>query len=201
MKVEYAARLDRIPRYIFAELDVLKQEQKRKGTDIISLAIGDPDIHTPRFILDALAKEAADPKNHNYPSYAGEGFYREEVGAWMQRRFGAEVNPENEALATIGSKEAIANMGRAFVDSGDTVLCPDPGYPVYANGTTILSDANAVKMPLLEQNNFLPDFEAIKKEDAKKASLMFLNTRTTLLALFATGNSWRRRSGSAGSTE
>lgn len=173
--IEYAERLNRMPRYIFAELDKLKQEQKRKGTDMISLAIGDPDIATPKFILDALAKEAADPKNHNYPSYQGEEFYRDAISSWMKKRFGADVDAKNEALATIGSKEAIANMGRAFVNPGDVVLCPDPGYPVYANGTTTLSDGLAVKMPLLEENGFLPDFDTIRKEDAEKACMMFLN--------------------------
>ncbi len=172
---EYAKRLDRMPRYIFAELDKLKQEQKKKGTDMISLAIGDPDIPTPKFIREALAREVMDPKNHNYPSYEGESFYREAVAAWMKGRFGKEVDAKTETLATIGSKEAIANIGRAFVDAGDVVLCPDPGYPVYANGTTILSDGIAVKMPLLEENGFLPDLDAVKKEDAKKAKLMFLN--------------------------
>lgn len=175
MAVEYAERLGRMPRYIFAELDKLKQEQKKKGTQMISLAIGDPDIPTPKFILDALAKEAADPKNHNYPSYEGEPFYKEAIAGWFKRRFGITVDPKTETLATIGSKEAIANMGRAFVNPGDTVLCPDPGYPVYANGTTTLSDGRVVKMPLLEENDYLPDFDAIKREDAKKAVLMFLN--------------------------
>ncbi len=122
-----AKRMDRMPRYIFAELDKLKQEQGKKGTDMISLAIGDPDIPTPKFILDALAREAADPKNHNYPSYEGEGFYREAVSAWMGRRFGAGVDAKAEALATIGSKEAIANIGRAFVGAGDGVRCADAG--------------------------------------------------------------------------
>lgn len=173
--VEYAKRLDRMPHYIFAELDKLKQEQMKKGTKMISLAIGDPDVPTPKFILDALAKEAADPKNHNYPSYQGEGFFRKAVSRFVKKRFGSDVNSENEALATIGAKEAIANIGRAFVDANDVVLCPDPGYPVYANGTTILSDGVAVKMPLLEENGFLPDFDAIKKRDAEKAKLMFLN--------------------------
>ncbi len=172
---EYAERLDRMPRYIFAELDRLKQEQVRKGTKMISLAIGDPDVPTPKFILDALAKEAANPKNHNYPSYEGEGFYREAVAKWMNGRFGINADSGTEVLATIGAKEGIANLGRAFVDSGDVVLCPDPGYPVYANGTTMLSDGVAVKMPLLEKNNFLPDFDSVGKKDAKKAKLMFLN--------------------------
>lgn len=175
MKIEYAERLDRMPRYVFAELDILKEEQKKKGTDMISLAIGDPDLPTPRFVLDALAEFAGDPKNHNYPSYPGEGFYRKAAAEWMKRRFAVELDPESEVVATIGAKEAIANIGRAFVDSGDVVLCPDPGYPVYANGTTILSDGIAVKMPLLEENGFLPDFDAIREEDAKRAKLMFLN--------------------------
>lgn len=172
---KYAEHLYRIPRYAFAELDILKQEQKKKGIEIISLAIGDPDIPTPKFILEALSKEAANPKNHNYPSYIGEGFFRQAISEWMKKRFGTELNYEKEIIATIGAKEAIANIGRAFINVQDRVLCPDPGYPVYANGTTILSDGMPVKMPLHEENNFLPDFDAIKKEDAKNASIMFLN--------------------------
>lgn len=175
MKDKYAKRLNRIPHYVFAELDALKQEQIKKGVDVISLAIGDPDLPAPKFVLDALAKEAADPKNHNYPSYTGEGFFRRAVAEWIKKRFSVEVDAENEVIALIGAKEGIANIGRAFVNSGDIVLYPDPGYPVYANGTTILSDGIAVKMPLLNKNDFLPDFNAIKKENAKKAKIMFLN--------------------------
>ncbi len=175
MRINYAKRLNRMPRYIFAELDKLKEDKKKKGMQMISLAVGDPDIPTSKFILDALVKEAADPKNHNYPSYSGEGFYKEAVTKWMNKRFGTNLNAGANVIATIGAKEGIANIGRAFVDFNDIVLCPDPGYPVYANGTVILSDGIAVKMPLFEENNFLPDFDAIKKNDAKKAKLMFLN--------------------------
>ncbi len=175
MKSVYAKRLERMPVYPFADLDRLKQEQIKKGTAIISLAVGDPDIPTPKFILDALAKEASEPKNHNYPSYEGELFFREAVSRFMGKRFGVHADARSEIVATIGAKEAIANIGRALVDSGDIVLCPDPGYPVYANGTTILSDGIAVKMPLFEENDFLPDLDAVKKEDAEKAKLMFLN--------------------------
>lgn len=175
MKIEYAKRLNKIPRYIFAELDMLKQKQMKKGTEMISLAIGDPDLPTPKFILDTLAKESTNPKNHNYPSYLGERFYRKTIADWMKKRFKVEADAEKEIIALIGAKEGIANIGRAFVNCNDTVLYPDPGYPVYENGATILSDGIGIKMPLLERNEFLPNFDAIKKQDIKNAALMFLN--------------------------
>lgn len=175
MQIKYAERLNKLPKYTFSELDKLKEEQTKKGVDMISLAIGDPDIPTHEFIRNTLAKQALDPKNHNYPSYIGEKFFREAVAQWMKKRFEVEINSENEVIALTGAKEGIANIGRAFVEHDDVVLCPDPGYPVYPNGTTILCDGTSVKMPLLEENNFLPDFDEIKKQDAQKAVMIFLN--------------------------
>jgi LL-diaminopimelate aminotransferase len=168
---EYAERIKRLPPYLFAEIEKIIKEKKAQGIDLISLSIGDPDLPPPTFILEALKKEVADVKNHNYSFSQGEPEFREAVAGWYKNRFNVDLQ-HDQVVALQGSKEGIANIARAFINSGDRVLVPDPAYPVYANGSTILCDGVAVPMPLLEENNFLPDFEAI---DARSIKMMFLN--------------------------
>jgi len=147
-------------------------EKRRQGVNVISLSIGDPDLPPPQFVLDALCREAANPKNHNYSLSQGEPKFRQAVADWCKKRFGVDINPEKEVIALIGTKEGIANITRAFINPGDRVLVPDPAYPVYTNGSTLLSDGVPVEMPLFEGNGFKPDVEALKGKDAK---MMFLN--------------------------
>jgi LL-diaminopimelate aminotransferase len=171
MNFEYAERIRRLPPYLFAEIEKIQKEKKAQGVDLISLSIGDPDLPPPDFVVEALAKEALNLKNHNYSFSQGEPDFREAVSDWYRNRFGVEI-AHDQVVALLGSKEGIANIARAFVNPGDRVLVPDPAYPVYANGSTILCDGVAVPMPLLEDNNFQPDFNAI---DADNARMMFLN--------------------------
>ena len=171
MTFEYADRIKRLPPYLFAEIERLIKEKKAQGVDLIPLSIGDPDLPPPPFIIEALKQEAADPKNHNYSFSQGEPDFRAAVAGWYKRRFNVDL-AQDQVVALLGSKEGIANIARAFINPGDRVLVPDPAYPVYANGATILCDGAAVPMPLLEENGFQPDFEAV---DAKKAKMMFLN--------------------------
>jgi LL-diaminopimelate aminotransferase len=168
---EYADRIKRLPPYLFAEIEKNIKEKKAQGVDLISLSIGDPDLPPPRFIIEALKQEAADTKNHNYSFSQGEPDFRAAVAEWYKKRFNVDLKQE-QVVALLGSKEGIANVARAFVNPGDCVLVPDPAYPVYANGSTILCDGSALPMPLLEENNFQPNFEEI---DAKNAKMMFLN--------------------------
>lgn len=172
MNMDFADRIKRIPPYIFAEIEKTIQEKRRAGVDIVSLSIGDPDVPPPPFILEALREESANPSNHNYSFSRGEAEFREAVSEWMKGRFGVDVDPESEVAALIGSKEGIANVARAFVNPGDQVLVPNPAYPVYANGGVLLSGGVPVPMPLLEDNRFLPNIDAITETDAK---MMFLN--------------------------
>jgi len=172
MKVDFADRIGRIPPYLFAEIEKTILEKKRQGGDIISLSIGDPDIFPPPFILDALREEVSNPRNHNYSFSQGEPDFRQAVSSWYEKRFGVEVNPQSEVVALIGSKEGLANVARAFVNPGDRVLVPDPAYPVYANGSTILCDGVPVVMPLLERDGFKPDLDKVNGNGAK---MMFLN--------------------------
>jgi LL-diaminopimelate aminotransferase len=171
MTFEFSDRIKRLPPYLFAELETLAREKKRCGVDLISLSIGDPDLPPPPFILESLKKEAGDLKNHNYSFSQGEPSFRTAVTKWCKERFGVDLK-NDQVIALLGSKEGIANTARAFINPGDRVLVPDPAYPVYANGSAILCDGKTVSIPLLEENNFKPDFDTINTEGAK---MMFLN--------------------------
>jgi len=171
MTFEYADRINRLPPYLFAEIEKIIKEKKSQGIDLISLSIGDPDLPPPPFVIEALKQEVADLKSHNYSFSQGEPDFRQAVSEWYKKRFNVDV-AHDQVVAVLGSKEGLANIARAFINPGDQVLVPDPAYPVYANGSTILCDGSAVPMPLLEENNFQPNFEAI---DPKKAKMMFIN--------------------------
>ena len=175
IKLKYANRINRLPPYIFVEIEQLKNEKKRQGIDLISLGIGDPDLTTPDLILNEMIKQVRYPENQNYPTSMGEQDFREAVQRWYKVRFNVEFDADNEVSNLIGGKEGIANIARAFVNPGDIVLCPSPGYPVYENGATKLCDGEPYLVPLLEENNFLPEFETIDTSILKKAKLMYLN--------------------------
>jgi len=171
MTFEYADRIKRLPPYLFAEIERIIKEKKAQGIDLISLSIGDPDLPPPPFVIEALKEEVANLKNHNYSFSQGEPDFREAVAEWYKKRFNVDLQ-QDQVVALLGSKEGIANIARAFINPGDRVLVPDPAYPVYANGSTILNDGTAVPMPLLEENGFKPNFEAVNTKNAK---MMFLN--------------------------
>jgi len=172
--MQVSERLKKIPPYLFAEIDRKIAEAKARGADVISLGIGDPDTPTLQPVVDAMHVAIDNPKNHDYPPYNGTASFREAACVWMKKRFGVELDPDTEMLCNIGSKEAIAHVFFAFVDAGDYTLVPDPGYPVYKNAT-IFAGGIPYSMPLLEENGFLPDLDAIPEEIAQKSKLMFLN--------------------------
>jgi LL-diaminopimelate aminotransferase len=174
MIIKWARRIEELPPYLFAEIDAKKQEMRAKGIDLIDLGVGDPDIPTPKHIVDALKKAAEDPANHRYPSYEGMLAFREAAASWYRERFGVKVDPETEVVTLIGSKEGIAHTPLAFVDPGDIVLVPDPGYPVYSVATSFAGGIPC-SMPLLKCNSFLPDLDAIPEDIRRKAKLMFIN--------------------------
>ena len=167
-------RLQGLPPYLFAELDRMKQEQVKKGVDVISFGIGDPDLPTPPHIIQALAAAAADPKNHQYPSYEGMLTFRKAAADWYRTRFGVSLDPATEVLTLIGSKEGIGHLPLAFVNPGDVVLVPDPAYPVYQAGT-LFAGGETYCMPLTPARDFLPDLGAIPAEVAKRAKILWLN--------------------------
>ena len=167
-------RLDRIPPYLFARIDAKVAEAKAKGIDVISLGIGDPDMPTLQSVVDEMHIAINDPKNHDYPPYDGTFEFKKASADWMKKRFNVDMDPKDEILANIGSKEAIAHVFFAFVDSGDVTLCPDPGYPVYQNAT-ILAGGEPYSMPLTAENGFLPELDKIPVDVAKAAKIMFIN--------------------------
>lgn len=170
----YADRINSLPPYLFAAIDKAKARITEKGVDVINLGIGDPDMPTPPHIVDAMKKSLDDPDRHKYPSYEGMLSFREAAAGWYRKTMNVALNPEDEVLTLIGSKEGIAHTPLAFLNPGDVSLVPDPGYPVYNIGS-ILAGATPFKMPLLAENDFLPDLDAIPADVAKKAKLMFLN--------------------------
>jgi LL-diaminopimelate aminotransferase len=174
VQIKLASRLNLLPPYLFAELDRLKREVQQKGVDVISLGIGDPDLPTPAHIIEALKRTAENPANHRYPDYEGLLRFRQSASNWYKRRFEVTLDPNREVCALIGSKEGIANFPVATVDPGDIVLIPDPGYPVYYSGC-VFNGGEPYFMPLRRENAFLPDLNAIPKEVARRARLMWLN--------------------------
>ncbi len=169
-----AERLNKLPPYLFAEIDKMKQAALDRGEDVINLGVGDPDLPTPDPIIDRLAEAARDPANHQYPSYTGMMGFREAAAAWFERRFGASLDPATEVLTLIGSKEGIFHFPLAFIDPGDTVLVPDPAYPVYHAGA-VFAEGNPIPVPLLAENDFFPDLDAIDPNVAKAAKILWVN--------------------------
>jgi LL-diaminopimelate aminotransferase len=174
IQIKKAQRIQSLPPYLFAEIDRLKREVAARGVDLINLGIGDPDTPTPAHIVARLREAAGEPHNHRYPDYEGLLAFRQAAAAWMERGYGVRLDPATEVVSLIGSKEGIANMAVAFVDPGDVVLVPDPGYPVYHIGTQF-NGGVTYPLPLRRENAFLPDLAAIPDEVTKRAKLLWLN--------------------------
>src|SRR3954452_10830479 len=169
-----SSRLERIPPYLFAQLERKIAEKKAQGVDVISLGIGDPDTPTPRLVVDALREAATDPGTHQYPANRGRQDFREAVAAFYDRRFGVALDPASEIMPALGAKECVFNLNLAFLDPGDAALAADPGYPVYTAGP-LLVGADPVLMPLVPERGFTPDLDAIQPADRERARLMYLN--------------------------
>jgi LL-diaminopimelate aminotransferase len=169
-----SARLDRLPPYLFAELERKIADKKAAGVDVISLGIGDPDTPTPELVVNALAEAAADPGTHAYPSNRGRAELRTAVADFYVRRFGVTLDPETEVIPALGAKECIFNLNLAFLDPGSVALAADPGYPVYTGGP-LIAGADSVLMPLVPELGFVPDLDAIPAEARERARLMYLN--------------------------
>ena len=179
-----ARRVESLPPYLFAELDRKIAERRAQGVDVISLGVGDPDRPTPDHVVAAAVEAAADPSTHQYPSYYGMPELRRAVAAWFERRFGVSLDPDDEVLPLIGSKEGLAHLAFAYLDPGDRAVVPDPGYPVYAIATG-LAGAESVTLPLPREQGFLPDWDAAPVVD-DRTRLMWLNFPTNPTAAVAT---------------
>ncbi len=169
-----SARLDRLAPYLFAELERKIAEKKAAGVDVISLGIGDPDTPTPGLVIDALARAAADPGTHQYPSNRGRDEFRDAFARFYERRFGVTLDPAREVLPALGAKECIFNLNLALLDPGTVALAADPGYPVYTGGP-LLAGGEAELIPLVPELGFAPDLDAIETKARERARLMYLN--------------------------
>ncbi|HSF69662.1 MAG TPA: pyridoxal phosphate-dependent aminotransferase [Nitrospira sp.] len=189
--IEIATRLKSFPSYPFAAIDKMKQAAIARGVDLINLGIGESDLPTPTPVIESLAQAANDPKHHQYPSYEGMLSFRKAVADWYSRRFNVGLDPADEVLTLIGSKEGMGHIHLAFVDPGDVVLVPSPCYQVYPVGTNF-SGGISHMMPLTKENGFLPDLSAIPNEVAKKAKLMWLNSPNNPTSVIMTRDYFKR---------
>ena len=169
-----AGRLDRIPAYLFAEIERKIAEKQAAGVDVISLGIGDPDMPTPPNVVKAAVRAVQDPGTHQYPSNRGRPEFREAVSSFYRTRFGVDLDPETQVIPAIGGKECIFNINFAFLDAGAVALAADPGYPPYTGGP-LIADAEPVLMPLVPELGFVPDLDAIPDQARDRARLMFVN--------------------------
>ncbi len=172
--MKFASRIEKVPPYLFVGISRKIAEKRAQGIDVISFGIGDPDIPTPENVVEKLRETALDSPNHRYPETDGLPEFRQAVADWYQRRFGISVHPDKETLPLIGAKEGIGHAALCFIEPGGIALVPDPGYPVYSVGTWF-AGGECHWMPLLEENGWMPDLDAIPNDVADKAKVIWLN--------------------------
>jgi len=174
MTITPASRMNLVQEYYFSTK--LKQiaEMRNSGIDVLNLGIGSPDLPPSAQTIEALASTAQSPKNHAYQSYVGILALREAMASFYQNAYDVELNPANEILPLIGSKEGIMHISMAYIEAGDEVLVPNPGYPTY-RAASLLTGATVVDYDLSEENNWLPDLKELAKKDLSKVKLMWVN--------------------------
>ena len=195
--MRFAARLDRVPPYLFAEIERRIGAMRADGVDVISLGIGDPDLPTPAPVVEALQRAAERPATHQYPSNRGLSAFREAVAGFYAARFDVDVDAETEIIPVLGGKEAVAHVALACLDPGDVALSPDPGYPPYTSGP-VFSGAEVHYLPLREENAFMPDLDAIPPETASRANLLYFNYPNNPTGAVATDGFFERAVAFAG---
>ena len=192
-----ARRVEQLPPYLFAGISRLIEQKRAEGVDVISFGIGDPDLPTPQHILESLKRAVDDPANHRYPESDGLPELRAAMARWYRRRHGVELDPDTEVAPLIGSKEGIGHLPLCLIDPGDVALVTDPGYPVYEVGT-MFAGGEAVKLPLREEDGWLPRLDEVPEEAARRARILWLNYpnnptgATADLAFFERAVGWAR---------
>ncbi len=174
MKVVPSRRVQSIGAYAFAEVDREVARLRERGVEPIDFGVGDPATPTPDIIVRAVEEAVVRRAAAGYPRYTGAPEFRRAAARWFEKRFGVKLDPEREITSTIGSKEAVFNFPEGFIDPGDCVIIPTPGYPPYTRGT-IFAEGVPYHVPLLEENGFLPDLDAIPVEVCERAKLMWIN--------------------------
>ncbi len=174
MKIFSSDRVNAIGSYAFAEVDKMVEHLIKKGIKPLDFGVGDPQAPTPDLIREACKKAIDNRKTSGYPTYTGSQEYREAISKWMKKRFNQYLNPDTEITSSLGGKEAVFNFHFGFVNPGDIVFVPNPGYPPGERGT-IFAGGKPILLPLKEENDFLVDLDAIKKEHVKKAKILWIN--------------------------
>lgn len=169
-----AQRVQQLPPYLFAAISRMIEAKRAEGIDVISLGIGDPDLPTPPHLIERLQQAATDPTNHRYPESEGLPELREAIARWYAKRHGVTLNPESEVVVLIGSKEGIAHLPLCLIDPGDVSLITNPGYPVY-EVATMFAGGESVRIPLSEEDGWLPRLDDIDPADAARARILWLN--------------------------
>jgi LL-diaminopimelate aminotransferase len=172
--MKIARRIENLKPYLFVEINKKIAEKKAKGEEIVSFAIGDPDIPTPSHIINGLCQAAQDPANHRYPESEGLPELRQSIADWYKKRFNVILDPATEVLPLIGSKEGIGHIAFCVIDPGDIALVPDPAYPVYAIGTQ-LAGGRPFYLSLKESNGFLPSLDGIRDDILQKTKVLWIN--------------------------
>jgi aspartate/methionine/tyrosine aminotransferase len=192
INIKPSKKLEQLPPYLFTKINILKNEAYAKKLDVIDLGMGNPDLATPEHIVDRLCETVKHHSStHRYPQAKGMPKFRKAITEWMGRRFGVDMDYQTEVLTLIGSKEGVAHLCMAYLDPGDYVLVCDPCYPVHFNGV-VLSGAKVHLMPLIEKNNYLPDFTKIPQSVVSKAKIMFLNyPNNPTAAVVEDNNFWK----------
>ncbi len=172
--MNFAKRLDRLPPYLFSELNAIKLRKRQQGIDLIDLGMGNPDQATPKFIIDKLKQTIDDPKTHRYSRSKGIPGVLKAISRKYKRDFDVDIDPETEAVTCIGSKEGLSHLCLALLDEGDVVLVPNPTYPIHIYGVTS-AGANVISIPLHKENNFIPDISLITRDMWPRPKMLILN--------------------------
>jgi LL-diaminopimelate aminotransferase len=174
MSPRYSERVQKLPAYLFAELERKIQEKRDAGHDVISLGIGDPDIATPASIVKELQSAAERSDTHQYPTNWGRPAFRNAVANFYAERFGVTIDPATQVVPLMGGKEGVYHICTVFLDPGTVALATDPGYPVYTSGP-LLAGAEPYYLPLLPENDFKPDLDSIPADVLAKSRMLFIN--------------------------
>ncbi|NYT81952.1 alanine transaminase [Alcaligenaceae bacterium] len=166
-------RIERLPPYVFNITGELKMAARRRGEDIIDMSMGNPDGATPKHIVDKLVEAATRPDTHGYSVSKGIPRLRKAISGWYERRYGVQINPDTEAIVTIGSKEGLAHLMLATLDRGDTVLVPNPSYPIHIYGA-VIAGANIRSVPMTPGLDFFEEIERAVRESIPKPKMMIL---------------------------
>jgi len=174
VEVRPSQRVQKLKPYAFAEVDRLVEELRASGASPIDFGVGDPTVPTPELVRSATKAGVDRHATSGYPSYVGAASFREAAAAWMRRRFGVSIDPATEITSSIGSKEIIFNLHEGFLDPGDVVLVPTPGYPPYSRGT-LFAEGTPWFYPIEPRNGFLPDLASFPKDVLKRAKMMWIS--------------------------